>query len=168
MPEKKPEVFTLDGIRMLAEIMKANDVSNLDLKQGEVRLKLSRDSGLTHVVAVPQNVPTLPSQPVAIAPHGAEPVALPSPASETKASDAKLKTISSPMVGTFYVAPKPDAAPYVKVGDRVSAQTTVCIIEAMKILNEINAECSGTIVEVLVENGSPVEFGTPLFKVDEN
>jgi acetyl-CoA carboxylase biotin carboxyl carrier protein len=70
------------------------------------------------------------------------------------------------MVGTFYAAPDPDAAPYVKAGDHVSHDTTVCIVEAMKVFNEIQAEVAGKIVAVLVENGEPVEFGQPLFKVD--
>ena len=72
------------------------------------------------------------------------------------------------MVGSFYTSPRPGAAPYVQAGDRVSPQTTVCIIEAMKILNEITAECSGVVTEVLVKNGDPVEFGTPLFKIEED
>ena len=74
--------------------------------------------------------------------------------------------IKSPMVGTFYAAPDPESSPYVKVGDHVGPETTVCIVEAMKVFNQIPAEISGRVVAVLVENGSPVEFGQPLFRVD--
>jgi acetyl-CoA carboxylase biotin carboxyl carrier protein len=74
--------------------------------------------------------------------------------------------ITSPMVGTFYAAPDPDSQPYVQVGDSVGPETTVCIVEAMKVFNEIQAEVSGKVVGVLVENGEPVEFGQPMFKVD--
>ncbi len=81
-------------------------------------------------------------------------------------ADAQLAVIKSPMVGTFFPAPSPDAPPFVKVGDHVGPDTTVCIIEAMKVFNEIPAEISGQIVAVLVENGEPVEFGQPLFKID--
>jgi acetyl-CoA carboxylase biotin carboxyl carrier protein len=77
-----------------------------------------------------------------------------------------IALIKSPMVGTFYAASDPDSGPYVKVGDPVGPDTTVCIVEAMKVFNEIPAEVSGKIVAVLVENGEPVEFGQPMFKVD--
>lgn len=84
---------------------------------------------------------------------------------EKSASGEKLHQIVAPMVGTFYRAPAPDADPYVKVGDRVSENTVVCIVEAMKLMNEIEAEVNGTIVEILVENGQLVEYGQPLFVV---
>ena len=83
-----------------------------------------------------------------------------------KVDDASVAIVKSPMVGTFYTAPSPDVAAFVKVGDHVGPTSTVCVIEAMKVFNEIPAEVSGQIVAVLVENGEPVEFGQPLFKVD--
>ncbi|HSE68470.1 MAG TPA: acetyl-CoA carboxylase biotin carboxyl carrier protein, partial [Gemmatimonadales bacterium] len=86
----------------------------------------------------------------------------------TAAAAAALKEIKSPMVGTFYRAPEPGAEPYVKVGSRVSAGQTVCIIEAMKIMNEIEAEVTGVVKEVCLEDASPVEFGTVLYRVDPN
>jgi acetyl-CoA carboxylase biotin carboxyl carrier protein len=92
---------------------------------------------------------------------GAAPAA-PKPAAEP----ANIALIKSPMVGTFYGRSNPKAEPYVKVGDRVDTTTTVCIIEAMKVFNEIPAEVSGLVVSVLVDNGEPVEFGQPLFKID--
>lgn len=88
-------------------------------------------------------------------------------ASEATKVDANSKYVTSPMVGTFYTAPSPEDPPFVKVGDRVDKNTLVCIIEAMKVMNEIKANLTGTIVEVLVEAGQPVEFGTKLFRVIE-
>ncbi|MBP3529856.1 MAG: acetyl-CoA carboxylase biotin carboxyl carrier protein, partial [Thermoguttaceae bacterium] len=100
-----------------------------------------------------------PSAPVAAAPSA--------PQAPAEDADAKfIKTIDSPMVGTFYASPSPKAAPFVQVGDVVGPEKTVCILEAMKVFNEIQAEISGKIVAVLVKNGDPVEFGAPLFKVD--
>ena len=157
MAEKKNDVFDLDGIRLLVELMKENDVSELDLEQSGSRLSLRRaQPGLAVVEA--QVAPRAGQ--VALAPSAA-----PSPARPE--SSTNVKTIKSPMVGTFYSSPSPDAAPFVKVGDSVTPDKTVCIIEAMKIFNDVPAEISGTIVEVLVKSGDAVEFGTPLFKVEE-
>jgi acetyl-CoA carboxylase biotin carboxyl carrier protein len=85
---------------------------------------------------------------------------------ESTPQEEHITLVTSPMVGTYYSSPDPDAAPYIKIGDHVSKDTTVCIVEAMKVFNEIQAEVSGKIIAVLVENGEPVEFGQPLFKVD--
>jgi acetyl-CoA carboxylase biotin carboxyl carrier protein len=99
----------------------------------------------------------------------AAPAAAAAPAPETRpAAATALKDIKSPMVGTFYKSPEPGAEPYVKVGTRVTAGQTVCIIEAMKIMNEIEAEVTGVVREVLAEDSQPVEFGTVLFRVDPN
>ena len=83
-----------------------------------------------------------------------------------KVDDKDMAFVKSPMVGTFYLSPSPDAQPFVKVGDHVGPQTTVCVVEAMKVFNEIPAEISGQIVAVLIENGESVEFNQPMFKVD--
>ncbi|MDZ4672810.1 MAG: acetyl-CoA carboxylase biotin carboxyl carrier protein [Gemmatimonadota bacterium] len=101
--------------------------------------------------------------------HAAPPVAVAAPAAEEAARPASLlKEIKSPMVGTFYSSPEPGAGPYVKIGTRVSGGTTVCIIEAMKIMNEIEAEVSGTVREICVEDAQPVEFGQVLYRIDPN
>jgi acetyl-CoA carboxylase biotin carboxyl carrier protein len=97
------------------------------------------------------------------APH-AQPAA--PAAAAPPAADDRMVEITSPMVGTFYTASGPDAAPFVKVGDRIGPEKTVCIVEAMKVFNEIPAGVSGQVVAILVENGAPVEFGQPLIKVD--
>ena len=155
-------VFTLEGVRFLVELMKENNVSELDWEQGDVRLKLRRGAVAPIVDAIPAVVPVA-------APASTAPVAAAASAPQAPAEDADakfMKTIDSPMVGTFYASPSPNAAPFVKVGDVVGPEKTVCIVEAMKVFNEIQAEISGKIVAVLVKNGDPVEFGAPLFKVD--
>ena len=155
-------VFTLEGVRFLVELMKENNVSELDWEQGDARLKLRRGAVAPIVDAIPAVVPV--AAPASTAPVVAAPSAPQAPAED---ADAKfMKTIDSPMVGTFYASPSPNAAPFVKVGDVVGPEKTVCIVEAMKVFNEIQAEISGKIVAVLVKNGDPVEFGAPLFKVD--
>ena len=160
MPEKKADVFDLDGIRSLVELMKENNVSEIDLEQDGRRLKLTRGSVAPAVVSVPASAPVVPSTPVVATETQAAPA-------EPKADDsAFIKTINSPMVGTFYASPSPDKPPFVSVGDVVSPEKTVCIIEAMKVFNDVQAEISGKIVEILVKNGEAVEYGKPLFKVD--
>lgn len=159
MSEKKAEVFDLDGIRQLVELMKENNVSELDLEQGECRLKLRRGAVVETIAA-----PVAPVAPVAPAVLPAQNAAV---SEAPKADDsAFIKTIKSPMVGTFYASSNPAKPPFVKVGDVVTPDKTVCIIEAMKVFNDIQAETSGKIVEILVKNGDPVEYGAALFKVD--
>ena len=149
----------IEEIRELVALMVENDLAELDITDGEskVRLKRGPGGGVTMGSPVAQ----------VLVPHGAGQAEAPPAAAQPAAEAAEeLLDIKSPMVGTFYPASNPDAAPFVKVGDTVNAETTVCIIEAMKVFNEIPAECTGKIVAALVENGEPVEFGQPLFKVD--
>jgi acetyl-CoA carboxylase biotin carboxyl carrier protein len=147
------DVFDPKKVRRLIELMKEHDLSELDLEQGDSRVRIRR-GGQVVTTAVPV------AAPARIA--AAEP--------ETTApkpdADAGMLIVKSPMVGTFYKASSPDAAPFVKVGDRIGAEQTVCIIEAMKVFNEIPSGVSGQVVAILVENGAPVEFGQPLIKVD--
>ena len=151
------DIFDVRKIRRLVELMKEHDLNEIDLRQENMRIQLRRGMGGTGPM------PVVPSMPMAPVPH---PVAAAAEqASDTKAED-DYALIKSPMVGTFYAASDPEAAPHVKVGDHIGPETTVCIVEAMKVFNEIAAEMSGKIVAVLVKNGEPVEFGQPLFKVD--
>ena len=154
-------VFNLEGVRFLVELMQENNVSELEWEQGDARLKLRRGAIAPVVDAIPTVVPVA-------APAQNAPVAAPSaPQAPAEDADAKfIKTIDSPMVGTFYASPSPNAAPFVKVGDVVGPEKTVCIVEAMKVFNEIQAEISGKIVAVLVKNGDPVEFVAQWCKVD--
>ncbi len=160
MKESSPtnqDIFDVRKIRRLVEMMKAHDLSEIDLQQGEVRIQLRRPQPCFQQSFVPQ-----PPNPALAAPMKQEAVA--EPAVPPRA-DAGIM-IKSPMVGTFYAAPDPESPPFVKVGDHVGPDTIVCIVEAMKVFNQIPAEVSGRITAVLVENGSSVEFGQPLFKIE--
>lgn len=151
------DVFDVRRIRRLVELMKEHDLGEIDLREGETRIRLRRtgDTVTTHFEPRPMPAAPIPSGGTASAAAIAPP-----------ASDANTVLIKSPMVGTFYGAASPEAKAFVRVGDHVGPDTTVCIIEAMKVFNEIPAEVSGKIMAVLVQNGEPVEFGQPLFKVD--
>ena len=150
------DIFDVRKIRRLVELMKEHDLSEMDLQQGEMRIQLRCDSE------------KLIAHPPAASPP---PTTIPAPAQQSSGEQAaadsdNLTVIKSPMVGTFYPSPDPDSTPYVKVGDHVGSETTVCIVEAMKVFNQIPAEISGKVIAVLVESGDPVEFGQPLFRVD--
>lgn len=157
-PANPGDIFDPRKIRRLVELMKEHQLSEIDLQQGDVRIRLR---GAREPKTV--SVETLrPSVVVETAPR---------PAAEAKpsappAAEGNFQLIKSPMVGTFYSSPNPEAQAFVKVGDHVGPETTVCIIEAMKVFNEISAEVTGKIIAVLVENGEPVEYGQPLFKVE--
>ncbi|MBP5621845.1 MAG: acetyl-CoA carboxylase biotin carboxyl carrier protein [Thermoguttaceae bacterium] len=159
MSENSADVFDLDRIRSLVELMKENGVSEIDLEDNGQRVKLTRG-----VASAPAAAPVVASAPVETVAPVVETTAAPA---KPEQDDSKFtKTINSPMVGTFYASPRTDKPPFVKVGDVVAPDKTVCIIEAMKVFNEVQAETSGKIVAVLVKNGDMVEYGTPLFKVD--
>ena len=150
------DIFDVKKVRRLIELMKEHDLSELDLKQADNRVRIRRGG---EVVAY-----SAPAAPVAARPASAE--AQGQPAAKGAEGDARLLVIKSPMVGTFYRASGPDSAPFVKVGDRIGPEKIVCIVEAMKVFNEIPAGVSGQVVAILVENGAPIEFGQPLIKVD--
>lgn len=155
------DIFDVRKVRRLVELMKEHELSEIDLQQGDLRIQLRRACAAPAVVGVAPAV--YAPAPVAVAP-ASESVA---PAAKTAAEDSKnIAMIKSPMVGTFYAAPDPDSPSFVKIGDHVGSETTVCIVEAMKVFNQIPAEISGRVIAVLAENGAPVEFGQPLFKVD--
>jgi acetyl-CoA carboxylase biotin carboxyl carrier protein len=155
---KRPaDVFDLSRLRELIELMQQYDLRELDLKQDKQHIRLARGMELAAA-------PALAGAPQLILPSlgGDDQKEEPTPAE----APPHIVTINSPMVGTFYGRPNPDAEPFVKVGDHVNPDTVVCIIEAMKVFNEIPAEVSGQIVAVLAENEEAVEFGKPLFRVD--
>ena len=141
--------------------MKKSDLSEFEIQDQEFKLRIKRD--LPGRVAAPAPAAPAPA-PVAAAP--AAPVAAaPAPVAAAPAADPNVKVITSPMVGTFYATPSPDSPNFVAIGSTVKADTVVCIIEAMKVMNEIQSELAGTIVECLVASGTSVEFGQPLFRV---
>ena len=153
--QTRADIFDVKKVRQLIELMKEHDLSELDLRQADHRVKIRRGG---EVVAYTGPVAAAPA-PVAAAPAAA-------PAAAAPDSDSRMLVIKSPMVGTFYKASSPDSPAFVKVGDRIGPEKTVCIIEAMKVFNEIPAGVSGQVVAILVENGAPVEFGQPLIKVE--
>jgi len=155
----------LKNVRELAELLREFP------EIGSIEVRGYFDTGVvvtrtgTAFASPPAHLPAHPP-PGAHAP--AAPAAVPSAPAPAAGPASSLKEIKSPMVGTFYRAPEPGAEPYVKVGSRVAAGQTVCIIEAMKIMNEIEAEVTGVVKEILAEDAQPVEFGTVLFRVDPN
>lgn len=146
----------LERIHELIEVMKNNDLVEIEIKHGEDKILLKR--------AQPQ-LPAITAVPVASPNLFAAPTDLNAPQQAPAIEDQALEEIKSPIVGTFYTKPTPDSEPYVEIGSKVTPQMPVAIIEAMKVMNEIKAETSGTIVAVLVENGQAVEYGQTLFKI---
>jgi acetyl-CoA carboxylase biotin carboxyl carrier protein len=157
-PKVSGTVFEIDRIRRLVELMKEHDLSEVDLRESRQRIRICR--GPREAPRLSHGAPPPPPPP----PPAAHSAAATSAASAAEGANVAL--IKSPMVGTFYSRANPKAEPYVKVGDRVDTSTVVCIIEAMKVFNEIPAEIRGKIVAVLCEDGEAVEFDKPLFKLD--
>ena len=146
----------LKDIKAIIDLMKKNSISEFELERQDFKIRLKRGAnGGGHSGMGDDALLTYPAQ------HGVGglPVPLPPPAGS---SDLEIK---SPMVGTFYRAPSPESANYAEIGSEVNSDTVVCIIEAMKVMNEIKAEVKGVITQVLVDNAKPVEFGQPLFKI---
>lgn len=154
--------FDVQTIKNLVSLMTRHDLSEIDLHRGDARIRLRRGQRVRVTTTAPP-----PSEIAAPSPRTAPPPAeAPTAAKATAAPTRQLIDIKSPTVGTFYAQPNPESPPYVSVGARVTPTTVVCMIEAMKIFNEIQAECSGVVAEVLVKNKEPVEFGTVLYRVD--
>jgi acetyl-CoA carboxylase biotin carboxyl carrier protein len=152
----------LKQIKQLIDLMRRSELTEFEVEEQGFKLRIKRGG---------EGQPVVLSAPVAQAPATRE-IAAPAPASGTPASaaapagdEAGYAYVKSPMVGTFYRSPSPDNPSFVEVNAKVDEKTVVCIIEAMKIMNEIQAETKGTVVEVLVENGQPVEYGQRLFKI---
>jgi acetyl-CoA carboxylase biotin carboxyl carrier protein len=146
----------------LVELMNANQLTEIEVESGSLKVRLRK--GFVTSPAITVAAPAVVQAPAPVV--AGAPAAAPPPASPAAASDAKYAKIVSPMVGTFYRCPRPDAPPYTDVGKVVNKETVVCIVEAMKVMNEIKAEMTGKIHKILVENGQPVEFGQPLFLVE--
>ncbi len=153
-------MLDIDKIRLLVDMMVANDLSEISLRDGDVEVSLRRpnnDLGEGVVVArMPPGAPT---------PAGAPGAAPPPAAASAESEESELVEIRSPMVGTFYAAPDPESPPFVQAGTDVHPDTVVCIVEAMKVFNEIKAEVDGTVERILVKNGDAIEYGQPMFRV---
>jgi acetyl-CoA carboxylase biotin carboxyl carrier protein len=171
-PRRADSALNMDELRELTELFSAHGLTDFEFENADIRIRLSRNppptatAGFHTVVPTPAPSPqslTNPAASLGAPPQaGATPEAAATPAA---ASEEELHVITSPIVGTFYRASSPTADPFVKVGSQVEPDSVVCIIEAMKLMNEIQAETSGTVAKIYVENGQPVEYGQPLFGV---
>lgn len=146
-------------VKKLIELLEESGIAEIEIKEGEESVRISRYG----------NAPVMQYAAAPMAAPAPQPVAAPSetPAADTSTEDSLPEghVVKSPMVGTYYSSPSPEAPPFAKVGDTVNEGDTLCIVEAMKILNQIEADASGTIKAILVENGQPIEFGQPLFVI---
>jgi acetyl-CoA carboxylase biotin carboxyl carrier protein len=153
----------LKDIKAVIDLMKKNDLSVFEMEKDGFKLKLQKGAGDHTVFAPPANGPAFTAPPAPSAPPAA--VSPQAPAAPEAEKGASLKEILSPMVGTFYRAASPESPPFVDVGKEVAEESVVCIIEAMKVMNEIKAETKGVIAEIVAESGKPVQFGQVLFRV---
>ncbi len=159
----------LRSIRKLLEIVQSHDISEIEIKEGDTNIRITKNKEPVIMQAPAQQVVQAAPAPAAAPaqPQTAAPAAESSAPAPAAAEESGF-VVKSPMVGTFYAAPAPDADPFVQVGDHVNVGDTLCIIEAMKIMNPIEAEVSGTIKKILVQNAEPVEFGQPLFIIEQD
>ena len=147
-------------IKKLIELIEESDIAEIEIHEGEESVRLSRISSTAPMVAA---APANAAQPAAAPASAAAPAA---PAAEEKAEELSGHVVNSPMVGTFYRSASPGAKAFVEVGQKVNSGDTLCIIEAMKSLNQIESDASGTVTKILVENGQPVEYNQPLFIIE--
>ena len=168
--QKPAASVNMEELRELIGLLRENGLAELELENEGFRVRLRRDSA---AVAAVHTAETHPLAPAPAAPPVQAPVPPPAPgpshpgthASTEASQDQDLLIIPSPIVGTFYRSPSPTAEAFVKIGSNVEPETVVCIIEAMKLMNEIQAEAAGEVVKIYVENGQPVEYGQPLFGI---
>ena len=142
--------------KKLIELLEASSVDEIEIKEGEESVRISRNTGAPIAMAAPVAAPAMPA-PAALAP---------APVTPEAAAPSAANAVKSPMVGTFYRSPSPDAAPFVEVGQNVRVGDVLCIVEAMKMMNQIEADRAGTVTAVHAENGDPVEFDQPLITVE--
>lgn len=153
------------SIRKLIEIVEQSDIAEIEIKEGEHNIRITRSK---EPVVISAPMAAAPMAAPAAAPAAAPVAAAATPATETPAAPAEIAghQVCSPMVGSFYSAPSPDADAFVKVGDQVNTGDTLCIIEAMKIMNPIESDVSGVVKKIMASNADPVEFGQPLFIIE--
>jgi acetyl-CoA carboxylase biotin carboxyl carrier protein len=156
-------MLNLDEVRELTELFSEHGLTDFEFENADIRIRLSRNpapgAAATQAPAAQQ------TQPTQHAPSSAAQQQEQPPAAATPAPEEELHIITSPIVGTFYRSPSPDADPFVKAGSHVEVGAVVCIIEAMKLMNEIESDAAGSVVKIYVENGQPVEYGQPLFGI---
>lgn len=148
-------------VKKLIELLEASSVDEIEIKEGEESVRISRNKAASIAMAAPVAAPAMPAP---LAPAPAAPV--PVPATPGAAAPSTANAVTSPMVGTFYRSPSPDAPAFVEVGQSVRAGDVLCIVEAMKMMNQIEADRAGTVTAIHAENGEPVEFDQPLITVE--
>jgi acetyl-CoA carboxylase biotin carboxyl carrier protein len=160
----------LKDIKAIIDLMKKNSVSEFELEKEDFKIKLKRtpSGGIAAPVTYEEAPLVTYAPPLAISQGSTASGTSPATAGSGSAANTGEQEIKSPMIGTFYRSPSPEAGPYVEVGMEVTPDTVVCIIEAMKVMNEIKAEARGVVTQILIENAKPVEFGQPLFKIRPN
>jgi acetyl-CoA carboxylase biotin carboxyl carrier protein len=176
-PRRGDSTLNMEELRELTELFSAHGLTDFEFENADIRIRLSRNPAPTAAAAPPPVAhapaaalqaaaqPAPPPPPAQAAPAATEPAQTNASAAPAEEPEEDLYVITSPIVGTFYRASSPTADPFVKVGSQVEQDTVVCIIEAMKLMNEIQAEATGTVAKIYVENGQPVEYGQPLFGV---
>ena len=148
-------------VKKLIELLEASSVDEIEIKEGEESVRISRNKAASIAMAAPVAAPAMPAP---LAPAPAAPV--PVPATPEAAAPRTANAVTSPMIGTFYRSPSPDAPAFVEVGQSVRAGDVLCIVEAMKMMNQIEADRAGTVTAIHAENGEPVEFDQPLITVE--
>jgi len=148
-------------VKKLIELLEASSVDEIEIKEGEESVRISRNKAASIAMAAPVAAPAMPA-PLAPAPAAPAPV----PATTEAAAPSTANAVTSPMVGTFYRSPSPDAPAFVEVGQSVRAGDVLCIVEAMKMMNQIEADRAGVVTAIHAENGEPVEFDQPLITVE--
>ncbi len=151
-----------EEIKELIELFENTDLNELEVKMEDTSVRMSRGTGTATVAEIPVAPVAVP---VAAAPSAVEPAAPAAQAAQAPASSGEGTLVTAPIVGTFYAGSAPDKPPYVKVGDTIAEGDTLCIIEAMKFMNEVPCEKGGTVAEILAQDGDFVEFGQPLFRI---
>ena len=157
--------MTIDEIKQLIQLVQESSIAELEISRGDDQIKIIREHKQDLVVSPQAAAPTFAVPPAAPVAPAAAPAGSATPAAPQEAPKSNLHEITSPMVGTFYRAPSPDSDPYVEVGDKVEEGQVVCIVEAMKLMNEISADRAGVVEEIAVENAQPVEFGQAMFRI---
>ena len=160
--------FSLEDVKKLVQLVEKSDVTHIEWDKGSEKVVIKRGNSVPVAAAPAPMAPAAHPAPVAAMIPTLAPVPAPAsaaPKAEAKAADKPGTIVSSPFVGTFYRAPSPDSAPFVEVGANVKKGQTLCIVEAMKLMNEIESEVDGAVAEIFVQNATPVEFSEPLFRI---
>ncbi|MBT3091567.1 MAG: acetyl-CoA carboxylase biotin carboxyl carrier protein [Candidatus Thiodiazotropha endolucinida] len=151
-------------VKKLIELLEESDVAEIEIHEGEESVRISRQSSIPSTIAIPSMQPQVAAAPAPVL--AAAPATAGAPEPQAATEEIQGHSVNSPMVGTFYRSPSPGSKPFVEEGQTVAVGDTLCIIEAMKILNQIESDKAGTVKKILVENGQPVEYNEPLFIID--